>query len=256
MINLAQQRFGSLLVIGPVNKKVLGKKYGTYWLCLCDCGGTHIVRGDRLKKGEVTCCKPCRVDKHITHNGSKTRLYQTWKSMFYRVYNKEAHNYKHYGGKGLEICKEWHDFENFRDWALSNGYKDDLTIDRIDNDKGYNPENCRWILHKEQARNKSSNLYYTINGETKLLKDWAEEYGFKYLTIYSRVILKGISIETALNTPSVKDDKYRGVVWNKEKNKWEARVDKNKKRYFVGYFSDRELAYNKRIEFLKEKGFV
>jgi hypothetical protein len=252
MSDLTNYRFGRLLVISFVDKKVLGRKYGTFWLCLCECGDTKVVRADRLKNGNVVCCDSCKVNAHITHNGSKTRLYQTWKSMLYRVYNKKAHNYKHYGGKGLEVCKEWHKFENFRNWALFNGYSDKLTIDRIDNGKGYSPENCRWILHEEQARNKSSNLYYTINGETKLLKDWAEEYGFKYLTIYSRVILKGIPIETALNTPSVKDDKYRGILWREDRKKWAVRINVNKKRYCLGHFDDRESAYIAKMNFLRE----
>jgi len=252
MENLAQLKFGSLLVIGLV-------KYNNayrHWLCLCDCGGTKIVRKDRLTNGEVKCCDACKIDAHTTHGWSKTRLYSTWTSMLHRTESKKAHNYSAYGGKGIKVCDEWKDFLIFKDWAVKNGYTDDLTIDRIDNNKGYYPRNCRWVPSEAQARNKTSNLYYTINGECKLLKDWAEEYGFKYLTIYTRVVLKGMDIEEALNTPSVRDDPYRGVCYCSARDKWEVRVTKNKQTYRIGRFDSKEEGLKARNKFMKENGLI
>jgi hypothetical protein len=131
---------------------------------------------------------------------SEARLLRIWKGMCARCRNPNLKEYKLYGGRGIRVCDEWTDsYEPFRDWALANGYRDDLTIDRIDNDGNYEPENCRWATHAEQARNRSSNHLLTY-GKTQLLQAWAEEVGLRPETIRRRLKL-GWSVERALTEP-------------------------------------------------------
>jgi hypothetical protein len=119
------------------------------------------------------------------------RLYATWTDMKKRCYNPKCKGYKYYGAKGIKVCEEWLDkekgFDNFVLWALSSGYADNLTIDRKDSTKDYSPDNCQWKTMKEQERNKSNNHPVTINGVTKLMIEWAEEYKVPYKTFKSRV---------------------------------------------------------------------
>lgn len=118
-----------------------------------------------------------------------------------RCYNQKSPEYKWYGGKGIAVCDEWlHDFKAFYNWAITNGYADDLTIDRKDNSKGYSPDNCRWATNKEQHNNQSNNVKITYNNKTQTLKQWSEELNVNYSTLRMR-IERGWSIERALGTP-------------------------------------------------------
>ena len=117
-----------------------------------------------------------------------------------RCDNPKVRNFKNYGGRGISVCEEWKSFERFAEWALSNGYNDNLTIERIDNSKGYSPKNCRWITSFEQASNKRSNHLYTINGRTDTITNWARFYGIKPTTVFCR-LYKGWSEYDALTTP-------------------------------------------------------
>lgn len=127
-----------------------------------------------------------------------TRLYRIWTAMKSRCYNKNHKWYGRYGGRGIKICDEWiNDFAAFREWAISNGYKDDLSIDRIDNDKGYSPENCRWTNQEEQCSNTSRNRILTLNGKSQTMSQWAREIGVQPYEIYRR-IERGMSTEEAL----------------------------------------------------------
>jgi hypothetical protein len=118
-----------------------------------------------------------------------TRVYKTWAGMMSRCYNSNETAYCHYGARGIKVCDEWHDSVLFMNWALNHGYADSLTIERINNDGDYCPENCRWATIQEQARNKRTNHYITIGGITKLLCDWAKESGVDYTTIIQRIKL-------------------------------------------------------------------
>ena len=109
-----------------------------------------------------------------TVNNSKTRLYNIWVNMRQRCNNKNYPQFKYWGGKGISVCKEWEDFKTFKKWALDNGYDDNLSIDRINGELGYSPENCRWSTTIQQARNQKSNHNITINNETKTLSEWLE----------------------------------------------------------------------------------
>ena len=117
----------------------------------------------------------------------KTRLYRIWEGMKQRCYNTNRPAYRIYGGRGITVCDEWkNSFQAFYKWSMSNGYRDDLSIDRIDNDKGYSPENCRWATRKEQQNNCSNTIKVEINGTQKSLRQWAEETGIYFNTLYKR----------------------------------------------------------------------
>lgn len=147
------------------------------------------------------------------HNGlagKYRRLYKIWWGMLERC---RPDGRKHYGFKGIRVCDEWLDFSRFVAWALENGYDECLSIDRIDNDMGYEPSNCRWASKKQQARNRSTNVLFEHRGEKKTLAEWAEEHSMKYLTLVTRVVRKGWSLQQALNTPvQIKDElvAYKG----------------------------------------------
>ena len=114
------------------------------------------------------------------HGKYKTRLYRTWSRIKTRCYNKNFQHFKHYGGRGITVCDEWlHDFMAFYDWAISNGYADNLTIDRIDVDGNYEPSNCRWITNEEQQNNRRNNIHLTYKGKTQTITQWANELGIK-----------------------------------------------------------------------------
>ena len=118
-----------------------------------------------------------------------------------RCYNDRSEIYKYYGERGIRICDEWlNDFQTFYNWSISNGYTDELTIDRIDNDGNYEPSNCRWVDMKAQSRNKRNNVYVTYNNQTKILADWAKEKGMSRGILSARLI-KGWTFEEAINTP-------------------------------------------------------
>lgn len=198
-IDLTGKRFGRLIVIKKTDQH---KGYEILWDCLCDCGKHHLVRGKHLREGLVKSCGCLRSEKgrNHTHGLRYTRLYTIWKNVKSRCNNPKSINYKDYGGRGIVCCKEWMDFETFYQWAMANGYKEGLTIERIDNDKGYNPENCRWATLLEQARNKRSNHFLIYKGEARTISEWEEYLGMHRGTLNQR-IAKGWSVRRAIETP-------------------------------------------------------
>lgn len=140
-----------------------------------------------------------------THGLSNTKIYKVYLSMLNRCYKKYDEFYPDYGGRGITVCKEWReDFTSFYDWAMANGYRDDLTIDRIDNDKGYSPDNCRWATCKEQSCNKNSNKNLTYRGKTMTMAEWSDEIGISRSSLFGR-LKRGWSVEKALSTPPIKE---------------------------------------------------
>ena len=136
------------------------------------------------------------------HGAWGTRLYTIYIQMKQRCYNPNRREYKNYGGRGIAVCDEWKDnFSNFADWAILNGYSDDLTIDRIDVNRNYEPSNCRWATIKQQQRNTTRNRYITAFGETKTMAEWAEQNGLSQDLIKDRLNKLHWSAEDAVSTP-------------------------------------------------------
>lgn len=137
---------------------------------------------------------------HLKHGMTHTRLYNIWQRMRQRCYDSNYDSWKYYGFKGITVCDDWkNSFEKFYDWAMANGYEDHLTIDRKENDRGYSPENCRWVTYKEQANNRTNNKILEFNGESHTITEWANITGMSLTTLWSRLD-SGWSVEKALTT--------------------------------------------------------
>ena len=171
-----------------------------YFVVRCvKCG--QITKKDRFTmcKGQSKCSCSYKYEQHIEKG--KTRLYNIWCNMKARCYNQKNHRYPLYGGRGIKVCDEWvNNYNNFYKWAVKNGYQDNLTIDRIDVDGNYEPNNCRWTTQKEQCNNQRRNHYLTYKGKTQSMSKWAEEIGINYSTLRHRINKLGWDIEKALNS--------------------------------------------------------
>lgn len=170
--DLIGQKFGILTVVA-----FAGHKDNQYlWECRCDCGATCIRPGPRIASNHrktVSC--GCRKGGYI-HGGKRTKIHKIWCLMRDRCGRETHENYAHYGGRGITVCEEWKaSFEAFRDWAIVNGYRDGLTIERKDVNGNYEPDNCRWATRLEQGRNKRDSRRVTAFGETKCLADWIDD---------------------------------------------------------------------------------
>ena len=193
--DLTGQTFNRLKVIG----RVPDKRTDTYWLCECKCGNTTTVTSYCLKSGRIKSCGCLR--KEGTHGKSNTRLYKIWGNMKSRCYNPNSARFSSYGMRGISVCEEWkNNFQSFYEWAITNGYNDTLSIDRIDVNGNYCPENCRWATSKEQGNNKSDSRFLTYKGKTQTLAQWAEENGIKTTTLHARINYYNWDIEKALTT--------------------------------------------------------
>ena len=179
LVDLTGQRFGRLIV--------LSRESGSKWKCLCDCGNEIIASGSNLKSGNTTSCgcyaKECIGKVNLIHGGSNSSLFSVWADMRSRCTNNNRKCYKYYGGRGIKVCTEWEDFENFRKWSLENGYEPGLSIDRIDVNGDYCPDNCRWATKEIQANNTRVNVYLTISGETLTAAQWSKKYGLCESTV-------------------------------------------------------------------------
>ena len=196
--DISGQRFGKLTVIKRADDYIStkGKKYVRYE-CLCDCGNTKCVMASDLKKGATKSCG-CGI---VKHNLKNSRLYREWAGMLSRCRNNNDPRYEHYGGRGIGVCKEWEgNFVSFYDWATANGYDDRLSIDRMDVNGNYCPENCRWADLVTQANNRTNNIKFIIGSSTHTLSEWCKIFSLNYHTIWSRM-KKGQDVFTALFRP-------------------------------------------------------
>ena len=162
-VDLTGQAFGRLVVLQRA--KTINKR--TKWLCKCECGNEVLVESNNLKTGHTQSCgcfqREATSSANKTHGKRHTRLYSIWNCMKNRCYRKCFHAFHHYGGRGIKVCDEWlHNFQSFYDWAMANGYKDDLSIDRINPNGNYEPTNCRWVTMAEQNKNKRAENGYKI----------------------------------------------------------------------------------------------
>ena len=131
--------------------------------------------------------------------------------MKYRCSNPSRREYRIYGGRGIKVCDEWKEFESFMRWAVNNGYSEELTLDRIDNDGNYTPSNCRWASRRTQALNKSTNRYITHNGQTKTITQWATENNIPYYVLKKRIDILNWDFERAISEPPKKMKKRRKI---------------------------------------------
>lgn len=182
--DITGMRFGRLTALHRVQTDVRSR---AMWLCECDCGSKKLIRRDSLLSGNTTSCgcfgKEARLKANTTHGETNSRVYRIYYDMKTRCSCKSHKNYPNYGGRNITICKEWlgkDGVSNFIKWAKENGYSDNLSLDRIDNNKGYSPDNCRWATIKQQVNNKRTNRLFEYNGETHTIAEWAETFGVDY----------------------------------------------------------------------------
>ena len=202
--NIQGDRFGRLIAL-----KVVGKsKHGSLiWECICDCGKTKEIVSSNLMQGKTKSCgcyhRERATEANTIHGYSSRfvtkRIYTIWSKMLHRCQPSKA-NSKTYYDRGITVCEEWKDFETFKDWAYSHGYSDELSIDRINNDEGYRPDNCRWATPTTQARNRRTSRMIEIDGKTKCLKEWCDIYEINYGTVQSR-LERGMGGFEALTKP-------------------------------------------------------
>lgn len=184
--NLIGLRFGKLIV----KEELESEKGKARWLCQCDCGKYSITKTYYLTSGETKSCgcvkKSSLGQRSKTHGMSKTRIYNIWQMMKRRCYKKDTTYYENYGGRGILVCDEWQSFENFYE-DMKDEYKENLTIERIDNNGNYCKENCRWANRNEQMNNMRRNKLLTIDGVSKTMIEWSKETKIPYSTIRSRL---------------------------------------------------------------------
>lgn len=211
--------FGRLTVVGPVIC-IHQKDYIRYYYpCRCSCSIKKNIAASGLLGGCSTSCGCYRLEllnkRNMTHGLSSTRLYKIWKDMRRRCRNTARKDYHTYGGRGISVCAEWGNFVVFREWALTHGYTDELSIDRIDNDGGYSPDNCRWTTIEHQRTHRRTNHLITIFGETKSMKEWSMDARccVSYQTLLNRINTLVWDAERAVTWPAKRrhDEKYSHI---------------------------------------------
>lgn len=198
-IDLAGKRFGKLTAVRFITREVRNNP-NPGWLCVCDCGSQPIVNSYQLRARLVRSCGCLRI-KTVTKHGMHGSLeYKTWQSMKQRCHNPKDASFADYGGRGITVCKRWHRFENF--FADMGRKPPGHSLERVDNSKGYSRENCRWATWLDQQNNRRSSRFLTFRGETKTVSQWSRVVGINYVSLLSRLMRHGWSVEKALTTPA------------------------------------------------------
>lgn len=177
--------------------------------CVCDCGTDRVLRRSSLTSGNSKSCgclaRELAAERCTTHGDTGIRLYRIWAGIIQRCCNsRDRYEWRKYGGRGIRVCKDWREYESFKTWALSTGYADNLTIERIDPNGDYCPTNCRWATTYEQGNNKRTSSRIYFNGETGTIREFADKYGLPYSCLYSR-LKSGWPVERALLEPSKRE---------------------------------------------------
>lgn len=197
-IDITGKRFNKLTVVS-LHKKENGK---VTWKCICDCGNITYVRGGNLKSGAVKSCGCINhIPKNRTHGESQTPLYRHWRAMKYRCESPNSHAYKWYGAKGVKVCDEWQTYEGFKKWVEETRPHESYTVERIDVNGDYSPQNCTWIPLSKQPNNRTMNVQITYQGKTMNLSEWCTELHLDYKLIHNRIHKLGWTFEKAVNTP-------------------------------------------------------
>ena len=200
-LDITGQRFGRLVAVRETSDRQCGK---VLWEARCDCGATVLVVAGNLRSGNTRSCgclqRDTVVERNTTHGLRAHPVYRTWVNMRDRCANPRNQKYRHYGGRGITVDPRWDDFATF---LADVGEKPSprYTLDRIDNDGPYSPENCRWATQTEQTRNTRRNRVLTLRGVSRPLSAWAEVLGISYNTLHGRITRLGWSVEKALTTP-------------------------------------------------------
>lgn len=222
LIDRTGERYGKLIVLQRAEDFIcsFGRKL-VMWKCQCDCGNICSVSTNSLRTGATTSCGCWNYEqqkksetKKIIHGDRKKdspyyKLYERWLGMRERCYSKKSVHYQNYGARGIKMCDEWkNNYLLFKEWALNNGFDTTLSIDRIDVNGDYCPENCRWATNEQQQNNKRNNKYLTYNNETHTQSEWSKITGLSRYAISGR-LKSGWSIEDTLSTPSRNDTKQK-----------------------------------------------
>lgn len=203
-LDLNGNTFGRLMVLSEIRDS----SHYRHYLCMCECGNKCDIRRSDLLSGKTKSCGCLKYENKasLTHGLTKTRIHNIWTAMKQRCYYKKSKNFQNYGGRGITVCEEWKDdFIKFYNWAMTNGYNDKLSIDRIDVNGNYEPNNCRWATDIEQGRNKTINRYIEYNGEIKTLVEWSECLKINYSTLRTKT--KKYSLEDIIKMEGIKYEK-------------------------------------------------
>lgn len=209
----AGETFGSWTVVGERVNAWKGGKDRAHYPCRCACGREALILASHLRSGWSKGCG-CVGKSHPKHGDCGTELYNHWRAMKGRCLYPGHKKYAFYGGRGVRVCGEWMEYAPFRDWAQTHGYEDGLTLDRIDSNGHYCPENCRWATQLEQKRNTRSNVFVTAFGETKCVSEWVSDPRCQVgRGVMNARIGRGWEPEKAIATPPLwrRDDLRKSV---------------------------------------------
>lgn len=194
-IDLTGRTYNKLTVIKLDEEKSNNRV--KYWLCKCECGNTKSIEGSKLKNGTTKACG-CMRGGIQKYEINEKKLYKKWLHMKARCYDKNDISYKNYGNRGIKVCEEWLDYNNFAKWSIENGYNSNLELDRINTNGNYEPSNCRYVTHLKNSRNKRSTLKYNYKNEILTLKEIADLNNIDYKILWQRIKRNKKTLEEAL----------------------------------------------------------